>query len=90
MLAVTLWADQLLENEQTNCTTAATHHGRVGGGSRQTTTGDASDRATMPGLKCWFNESDGEREKENQEVKLLEGTPQNKSSEHSELLVHSS
>ena len=86
MLAVTLWADQL----QTNCTTAATHHGSVGSGSRQTTTGDASDRATMPGLKCWFNERDGEREKENQEVKLLEGTPQNKSSEHSELLVHSS
>ena len=30
--------------------------------ARKTTTGNASDRATLPGLKCWFNERDRERE----------------------------
>ena len=33
MLGVKLSADQLLENERTNCTTAATLHGSVGGGA---------------------------------------------------------
>ena len=33
MLGVKLSADQLLENERTNCTTTATHYGSVGGGA---------------------------------------------------------
>ena len=34
----------------------------------------ASPEGAAAGLKRWFNERDGEREKENQEVKLLEET----------------
>ena len=33
MLAATLWADQLLENERTNCALAGARHGSVGGGA---------------------------------------------------------
>ena len=128
MPGVKLSADQLLENERTKCTTAATLHCSIGGGAssrpvaaalpvwvhgrhgslhvgtdmlrtaaaapalpgwrrshvaghtlpggdgtpcraahasqlpfskaRKTTTGNASDRATLPGLKYWFNERD--------------------------------
>ena len=47
MLGVKLSADQLLENERTNCTTAATLHGSVGGG--------ASSRAVAAALPVWVH-----------------------------------
>ena len=49
MLGVKLSADQLLENERTNCTTAATLHGSVGGGA------SGSSRAVAAALPVWVH-----------------------------------
>ena len=43
----------------TPCWAAHASHSKA----RKTTTGDANNRATLPGLKCWFIKCDRERER---------------------------